>query len=155
MKLELKHLDFANNSKVRLTRVPHWDFENVSLQDCELAFNSVSKEPFLRYKNVTFGLNQTSLYKRPLSDLTKEIEVNGEKFVPMEWMEKNIHKMVSFYEPIDKSSEIEIDIMTEDYSQRISLYDGFRVIQKFQEWHFDYQRLIENGLAIDINTLQS
>jgi len=83
MKLEIKHLDFANNGKVRLTRLPHWDFENVNLQDCELHFNSSSKEPYLRYKDVTFGLDQIKVYKLPLSSLTKEIEHNGEKFVPM------------------------------------------------------------------------
>ena len=70
--LELKHLDFANNGVVRLTRLPHWDFENVSLQDCELAFNGSSKEPYLRHRGVTFGLSQIKCYKRPLSQLPQD-----------------------------------------------------------------------------------
>ena len=79
MKLELKHLDFSNNAKVKLTRLPYWEFKEVNLNNCTLSFNN--NEPYLRYKDVTFGLDQIALYKRPFSDLAKEIEVNGEKFV--------------------------------------------------------------------------
>jgi len=81
-----------------------------------------------------------SAYKpilRPLSDLTKEIEVNGEKFVPhiklggrpnlkdydIEYLSKNIDNM------------------------------SYGLVSKLIEWHFDVFGLIEKNLAIDINTL--
>ena len=74
---------------------------------------------------------------RPLSDLTKEIEVNGDKFIPhiklggrpnlkdydIEYLSKNIDNM------------------------------SYGLVSKLIEWHFDVFGLIEKGLAIDINTL--
>ena len=76
---------------------------------------------------------------RPLSDLTKEIEVDGEKFVPaieLNW------------------SNITTDIL----SKSINLTNKFNNLfafdyKKLLEWHFDVFGLIEKGLAIDINTL--
>lgn len=78
----------------------------------------------------------------PLSSLTKEIEVNGERFVPIKklfgedsdgsmllWLE-NIHAMFCRF----------------DYT--ISYYN------KLLEWHFDVFGLIERGLAIDKTTIK-
>ena len=65
----------------------------------------------------------------PLSDLTKEIEVNGEKFVPRD----------KFY-----GNPLDYKILDNNYN----------VVQKLLEWHFDVFGLIENGLAVDINTLK-
>jgi hypothetical protein len=115
---------------------------------------------------------------RPLSDLTKEIEHNGEKFVPI----FEIGKLLGF----DYLTPIEIDeneiqygwdsIGMDDsqgyvfgYSNQLKTfgvwYDeqegnpiylsgGYDEIQKLLEWHFDIFGLIEAGLAIDINTLE-
>lgn len=132
-KLELKHLDFANNGKVRLSRLPHWDYENVNLQDCELSFNSVTKEPFLRYKDVSFGLDQVKPYKRPLSQLTQEIEHNGERFVP-------------YLRLGGRPNLKDYDI---DYLSKNINHISFGLIQQLIEWHFDIYGLIENNLAIE------
>jgi hypothetical protein len=90
---------------------------------------------------------------RPLSGLTKEIEVNGEKFVPRDILDLK-------FRPISKdliiyffNNNLEIDIQTQDYSETLDLFDGFLIVQKLLEWHFDIYGLIEAGLAIDINTL--
>jgi len=88
---------------------------------------------------------------RPLSDLTKEIEVDGEKFVPMEKLKKEFNKTLDIYSLL--SDEIYIDIDTENYSQTINLLDGYKIVQQLLKWHFDINNLIEKGLAIDINTL--
>ena len=139
MKLELKHLDFANNAKVKLSRLPHWEFENVNLQDCELSFNGYSKEPYLRYKDVTFGMDQIIIYKRPLSQITKEIEHNGEKFVPM-------GRLSCLYE-FEKRHDFYLSMYIDGcwiYSCNELPYD---VIEKLLEWHFDIFGLIEKGLA--------
>lgn len=72
----------------------------------------------------------------PLSDLTKEIEVNGEKFVP----NKKIQWLFEEYF---------------DYSEYI--LNGklcFNKMEKLFEWHFDVFGLIEKDLAIDINTIE-
>jgi len=76
---------------------------------------------------------------RPLSDLTKEIEVNGEKFVPTSKVEYQLTiQHVSNY-PFDFAD-----------LQRIPHRDFENLIK----WHFDVFGLIPNGLAIDINTLE-
>lgn len=71
---------------------------------------------------------------RPLSDLTKEIEHNGEKFVPVDRLEWNS------YDHIIKKG------MCDNV--------GYQYMIKLFEWHFDVFGLIEKGLAIDINTIQ-
>lgn len=83
----------------------------------------------------------------PLSDLTKEIEHNGERFVPM----KKLLREVGLNYPIECYNQDESWI----------LYDGYRALGEFPhrkvqllfEWHFDVFNLIPN-LAIDINTLK-
>lgn len=72
---------------------------------------------------------------RPLSDLTKEIEVNGEKFVPIE--------KIAIYG--DNKAYLEEAILT-------GLVEVI-VFNMLLRWHFDLYNLIENGIAIDINTL--
>lgn len=84
---------------------------------------------------------------RPLSELTKEIEVNGEKFVPIKWLKNNYtdHKL-----KLDGSCII----LSDSYSlEQDVLGAPFAIIEKLYEWHFDIHELIEKGLAIDINTL--
>ena len=66
---------------------------------------------------------------RPLSDLPKEIEVNGEKLVTLDYFACFL--------------EFEYGINSIDY----------KYAQKLFEWHFDVFGLIDKGLAIDINTL--
>ena len=71
---------------------------------------------------------------RPLSDLAKEIEVNGQKFIPnikLDWNDGN-------------------NTCYSDILKWISIADYFKLL----EWHFDIYGLIEKSLAIDINTLK-
>jgi hypothetical protein len=130
MKIELKHLAVYLPYKLRL-----------------VARNVVSETPKRIYSNLT-AMNIMSLvegdtlYKpilRPLSDLTKEIEVNGEKFVSL-----------------DKLAELEevvcLQYTTEFFDTSMN-YLPYWIVQKLLEWHFDIYGLIENGLVIDINTL--
>lgn len=84
---------------------------------------------------------------RPLSDLTKEIEVNGEKFVPEEKLEEVDGEYSIYYD--------DGDIIFNDKCV-LNLYEVTRcnrLILKLCEWHFDVFGLIGDGLAIDINTL--
>lgn len=87
------------------------------------------------------------IIKHPLSDLTKEIEHNGEKFVPIEKLE---------CEGVDLGTGIlgiQIDKFTGyDFIWLIDIQT--EIIEKLYEWHFDLHSLIEKGLAIDINTLK-
>lgn len=79
---------------------------------------------------------------RPLSDLTKDIEVNGEKFVPFDFFDE-------YYSPIDDYNELQKHFLNSDIKKM-----PYELIEKLFEWHFDVFGLIEQGLAIDINDLQ-
>jgi hypothetical protein len=83
---------------------------------------------------------------RPLSDLTKEIEHNGEKFVPFKklgwrYMEEELGSLI--YCEYGESPKAVVNVI--DY-----LDDYFSLLS----WHFDVFWLIEKGEAIDINTLE-
>lgn len=77
---------------------------------------------------------QPKLILHPISDLTKEIEINGEKFVPLDKLGWN------------------------SYSHIKDGYDmtgiAYSYIEKLISWHFDVFGLIPEGLAYDINTLE-
>lgn len=68
---------------------------------------------------------------RPLSDLTKEIEHNGEKFTPYYWFGMR---------------GINIESVKDE---------RWHIVQRLISWHFDIHKLIDANLAIDINTLKS
>lgn len=87
------------------------------------------------------------LILRPLSDLTKEIEVNGEKFVPIERVRNDYSGF--FFE-----TNPELLIKSKNTNMYISLNWTIEFQQKLYEWHFDIHGLIEKELAIDINTLE-
>ena len=142
MKLELKHLAiaFANNYKVT-----YFDDERelnqvcniVELREDECTISNGEYEYDVKFDDI-------KLLCFPLSTLTKEITVNGETFVPIDFINKNIRKVVDIYLVV---GEINIDIETDNYSQIINLIDGYEIMQKLIEWKFDVFRLIELGLA--------
>jgi hypothetical protein len=141
MKLELKHLApylpyglkylylkkedavWMDNSK---------DHYHTLLSYCEKGYHSKSAVGVTMFYKGEFTRKPIL---RPLSDLTKDIEVNGVKI----WGKGEFSK-----HDWDKFSE-------HPYALLMLLdYDG---TMKLIEWHFDVFGLIEAGLAIDINTL--
>lgn len=73
---------------------------------------------------------------RPMTDLTNEIEVNGEKFMPIEKMS-----------PAPNFFNVE-------FLQKTPLACSYEVVQKLLEWHFDVFGLIAEGLAVDMNEIK-
>jgi len=155
MKLELKHL--AGYLPYGLGLV---------------ARNVLSETPRRIYSNLN-AMNIMSLiegdtlYKpilHPLSDLTKEIEVNGEKFVPIVELlklEYPTQEKTGRYSEITVSENGFPNAFYKYQANRcLTIYtshiDGisFWNIKKLIEWHFDIYGLIEENLAIDINTLK-
>lgn len=132
-KLELKHLapylpyDIMaidlNTKEIRKVTLLHFTYTTISV-----GHNHLIYEGILLSKHLPI--------LRPLSDLTKEIEVNGEKFLPIE----RIKKMYP----------------SDTFSSTANLAKwSYRIIEKLCEWHFDIFGLIEKGLAVDINTLNN
>lgn len=71
---------------------------------------------------------------RNLSDLTKEIEHNGERFVPIEKLQSN------------KGFE---------WRPEIIHLCSYQNVQKLLSWHFDCFGLIESGLAVPIKPIDN
>lgn len=89
---------------------------------------------WMDFERGLFGVN-SNVFKpilRPLSDLTKEIEYNGEKFIPCEQFSYDMECMLRLGD---------VDTGCQPYS----------LIQKLIEWNFDIFGLIDKDLAIDIN----
>lgn len=74
---------------------------------------------------------------RNLSDLTKEIEHKGERFVPINRI---------------KESQYHLFLRGDITSPLEGLQ--FSELRKLIEWHFDIADLISKGEAIDVNTLE-
>lgn len=101
----------------------------------------------LRPDSVDFFLKYCKPLLRPLSDLTKEIEVNGEKFIPEIWLKTYIMEKEN-YSHYDTSWIRELQ-----YKYDISKI-SYWVMEKLYEWHFDTKNLISRRLAIDLNTIK-
>lgn len=149
-KLELKHivgylpyeLSFLNN-------------EN----DFELTVNGVTDEnKVFNHGQGHFNFEDIKLLLRHLYDLTKEIEVNGEKFVPIDYIRFNISDKLIYsttgFPDFETSKEKELHLSIYDvFEYEMTLSEMIQVLEKLYEWHFDIHDLIGKGLAIDINTL--
>ena len=105
------------------------------------------RDKLLTSQNVHFVLTYCKPILRPLSDLTKEIEVNGEKFVPLRRLNEDSEYPLLIE---DDGTIYFTDACELNMLEITSIYDIF---QKLYQWHFDVFGLIPEGLAIDINTL--
>lgn len=78
---------------------------------------------------------------RPLTDLTKEIEMDGTKLIF-----SNFYLSKMELQTIEKCIEMKLDLLD---------FISAKVYLKLLQHHFDIYNLIEQGLAIDINTLNN
>lgn len=95
---------------------------------------------------------EIKLALRPISDLTKEIEHNGEKFIPLRKLEE-LFPCVEFYNDDELSYLFSDTDCRGEFFHSIELNLTLEISSKLFEWHFDVFNLLENGLAIDINTI--
>ena len=93
----------------------------------------------IEYKNVKPILH-------PLSDLTKEIEYNGEVFIPID----KLYHLDMLRCDISLFEFINLDIVA-DHIYSNKLLEFALILAK---WHFDLFNGIESGDAIDVNQLQ-
>ena len=158
--LELKHVAPYLPYELKVYNSIH---ENISIM---VSDPTMYNNPLIGVKGINFidgRINNPILH--PLSDLTKEIEHNGEKFVPiyelfniqfkdtahveyirnMYFIETNNFINASHYSTSEESS----------FNKRNIKLNNYWKIEKLYEWHFDIDGLIEKGLAIDINTLNN
>jgi len=144
-KLELKHLApyLPYNLKV------FDDYYSEIRYLAALAFSDCGIVKQLHYPSQTREYNEIKPILHPLSDLTKEIEHNGEKFVPIEWLNEN--KSVRLIKVINTGR---YEVFSENTGTTNIRFWEYCIIEKLFEWHFDVFGLIKDGLAIDINTIK-
>ena len=124
------------------------------------------------------SLSEIEIILRPLSDITKEIEHNGEKFVPIIEMAKlyastndveaikgavtNFHYFKCYYSKSDYQILIINDSLRGWFSYYfnddepncgVNIVNEWEVRDKLFEWHFDVFNLRENDLCIYYNEL--
>jgi len=144
MELELKHLAPYLPYGFKLYGASDiWEMHSLGIEEICIANG-------LHIQTLSFNdcLSDYSPILHPLSDLTKEIEHNGERFVPMFELVSLNHKTLSHLNSdgiITASKRLIKDVINQ---QLPYLY-----FIKLLEWHFDVFNLIPN-LAIDINTLK-
>jgi|688.fasta_scaffold780922_2 hypothetical protein len=98
-------------------------------------------------------LDLVKLIFRPLSDLTKEIEVNGERFYPLEKLTEIFGGRPISFDGNCFYTKIQESVVRKKEDAVPLHFSQLDAFNKLFEWHFDVFGLIENGLAIDINTL--
>ena len=91
------------------------------------------------------------LYLHPLSYLTKEIEHNGEKFVPLDLLNSDNYP-IDYFEDTEHYDYL-INWIESKYKTHHIHFLPYGLIQQLLEWNFDIFDLINNNLAIDINTI--
>jgi len=154
MKLEKKHIyaylehDVKVNYFDTLIGMAGGYIEGQMFNPLQVFYNGQDNENIkaVMSSDIFLTLEDVKLILRPLSDLTKEIEVNGENVNPSEIL---ISKNFGFSE---KSGCIEeyLDAFTlhyKDYNEY-----PYWLIQFLCKYHFDFMGLIPAGLAVDINT---
>lgn len=153
MKLELKHL--APYLPYGLKAIYY--FENEENEIVEITGTSLFSNELhyqLRFKDgKTIGLFKDDFKPilRPLSDLTKEIDHNGESFVPFEKI-KNYH--TDYFCDTDFENYILDRVKNPDFwACVIFLPSG--LVDLLLKWHFDVFGLIPKGLAINKNILKT
>jgi hypothetical protein len=132
MKLELKHIApyLPYDIKVEFELNYHSDYIPNETKDYEYKGICVLHQVDFEW------ISEFKTYKpilRPLSDLTKEIQI-GEYFMTFK---EHLQRMFP-------AESMHTNIATWSY----------RVVSLLFEWHFDVFQLIPNGLAIDINTIE-
>ena len=144
-KLELKHLapylpyglrvDVHYGFIMNMTwkrNIPTNDTENISVEG---VLEDLHVKPILR----------------PLSNLTKEIEHNGQKFVPIDFINGEFASTIP--RKIEWNQSVKNQNLHFVLSEWISPEDLYGLFELLFKWHFDIFGLIEKGLAVDINTL--
>jgi len=144
-KLELKHLAPYLPYGLRIICIDHIgnemikDYPTLLGIDCEKESLKVGSETWREldgYKPIL----------HPLLDLTKKIEIDGNKFTPLKVL----------LNACMKGGEQEQNMLKGISSKGLFLKTApYWVVQLLFEWHFDVFGLIEKDLAIDTNTLET
>ena len=131
------------------------------------------KSGILDSKEYSHQLFEVKPILHPLSDLTKEIEHGGEKFVPIvelakiAWVDgyvdfkyQSLKEGTVFIAFPDKNNVFGYDSNTQSFFGAIdgkpcSVVNQLTLFETMVKYHFDISDLISKNQAIDINTLET
>ncbi len=133
MELQLKHLS---------PYLPYGLKIFVCENECEMTIEDEMDSETICLRDVIENYHKPML--RPLSDLNNEITVGDNKICPIDYLEEK-------YYTLDLHKQCE-RIMEDS---RWINHCEYILIQYLLEWHFDVNDLIENNLAIDINSIKN
>lgn len=164
MKLELKHLApyFPHNIEFLEYGKPEtiigWKSDRIYIDGCH-------KSGFCNIEDIT------TLLLRPLSDIAKENEINGNVFIPLlelaaiagtcsasDW---HIKGGEAYHNTVDGCAfslalgSTFIFRNSNEWKDFGAIPQQFRMFSLLLEWHFDVFGLIDAGLAVDMNTLKA
>ena len=152
MKLKLKHL--APYLPYRL-KGAYKEADGLEIWELDVSAYEIDyddrKLPLYHFWQKDYGRGQIKHIKlilHQLSDLTKEVEVNGEKFVPLDYLYSMKSNKLNWDDKYHVAKVIKA--LNKNITEKSLPYF---FMEKLFEWHFDVFGLIKNGLAIDINTL--
>lgn len=169
MNLELKHLAAYLPYGLNICRHNNKKYilELIGLDKDYLKMIDIKHRDMTSLKSRWSDVSENKPILRPLSDLVKEINYNGEKIVPIEELLKMVFpkyykenkdnrygKIKSEYTPVRVKSYFQNHAIKD-----IELYIKFQwnfptwITNELCKWHFDVFDLIEKGLAIDINKI--
>lgn len=94
----------------------------------------------------TFLTDQFKPLLHPLSSLTKEIEHDGERFVPIKRINKDGDVFIEC--GVNHCGKWYLHFFYADSDYSISFSEFENIIEKLYKWHIDIHGLIERGLAI-------
>lgn len=162
MKLELKHIKGYLDTELNV-------MDEETGEQFQVAGFNVSNNEFLIHDNIDgsiedYSVNLLKPILRPLSDLTKEIEANGEKFVPIERLldieTKHNWSSSDYLESVSGQNEWWVKLKGKDssyifgynsimgfymmnqFSEKQFVKNQIELFQKLLEWHFDIHGLI-------------
>ena len=146
MKLKIEHL--APYLPYRLI----FQYSNTELPPEEMTCDNIG---MLIAQQDQFKKVIHKLILHDLSDLTKEIENYGEKFIPIDELNESFNcsgtlKYLKLNSGIYKGNKSLICLQSSP-NDDIEVSEYLQSINKLFEWHFDVFNLIENGLALDYN----
>lgn len=87
---------------------------------------------------------------RPTSDLTKEVNHKGSRFVPFMEIEREFSSDYNDFK--FKTNPFRISFSNNSIGTH--QFIQYSIFQKLLEWHFDIFELIDLGLAVDINKIK-
>jgi hypothetical protein len=109
----------------------------------------ISIKTFSNGEDTTYGFQEMPIEQyhlkpilRPMSELIKEIEHNGEKIIPCDYWDKEVNR-IKYQDELRNMA-------------KHSYCDGYLpyfIMEKLFEWNFDVFNLIDSDLAVNYNEI--